>query len=689
MITQPLKSLAEEVGILDQWQDAHGQPVRLDEQVLREVLRALELPADTPEQIHTSLNEARRRKRDAEQGPMVIADANRPIDMRSRLPPGSYCQLQREDGGRTALQLDAHGYLPAQPCGYHRLSCGEQEWQLACAPATCPSVLDLTGRSRVWGIAAQVYSLRRPGDAGLGDILALLQLTESAARHGADALAISPLHAMFSSRPTQYSPYSPSSRHHFNILHAAPEQVLGAEMVARAMKKCHLTEQTRQLEEQSLIDWPAVSALRLRLLRELHRQWPDAPAELHQDFQQFRQQGAEQLQQHCCHEALQQVMLARGESGDWWCWPEALRQPNSAAVDEFARAHAAEVEFHAFAQWLGQRGLQQVQQRARQAGMGIGLIADIAIGADPSGSFGWGCQEQILGQVSVGAPPDLLNRQGQNWGVAAFSPLGLKQHGYSAFISMLRANLAHSGGLRIDHILGLQRLWIIPQGASPEHGAYLNYPLDDLLRLLALESWRHRALIIGEDLGTVPPGFQKILAERQILGMRVLQFEQQDQSLPASRQWSDMALVTTGTHDLPTTLGWLGGRDIEWREQVGQSDAAQSSQDRQQRQREISTLDTALRQEDLLSSNDDQQRLTASIRFLGRTPAPLVMLPLEDVMASMEQPNLPGADNQRHPNWRRRWPEAAADMLDQPQPSQCLHALDEERRNDAGNSTHD
>lgn len=688
MISQALKALAEEAGILCEWHDAHGKPASLDEQVLRGVLRALELPTDNATQINASLIEARRRTRAAEQGPLIVADAGRPIDMHGRLSPGSDCVLLREDGSRQDLQLDAHGYLPAQPWGYHQLSCGEQRWQLACAPHACMSVTELTDKQHIWGIAAQVYSLRRPGDAGLGDTTALQQLVTQAAQHGADALAISPLHAMFSNRPEQYSPYSPSSRSHFNILHADPAQIVGQPMVARALRACQITELAQQLEQHSLIDWPAVSALRLKLLRQLHQQLAELPQQLQQDFQRFRHEGAESLQLHCCHEALQQHMLEQGQSDDWRQWPAPWRDPESAEVQEFAQQHAAELEFHAFGQWLAARGLAQVQQSARQAGMGIGLIADMAIGADPSGSFSWAGQSQLLGKVSVGAPPDLLSRDGQNWGVAAFSPQGLKQHGYSAFIAMLRANLAHSGGLRIDHIMGLQRLWIIPEGAESRHGAYLNYPLDDLLRLLTLESWRHRALIIGEDLGTVPAGLQKTLAQRHILGMRVLQFEQQDGALPPPEHWSDQALATTSTHDLPTTIGWLEGKDIDWRERVGQSEADQSVKDRLHREQQIHVLDKALRQQDLLSSTDNTQRLSACIRFLGRTPAPLVLLPLEDVMASPEQPNLPGSD-ERHPNWRRRWSVNAADMLNQPLPKQRLHALDAERRSHDRTHCHD
>lgn len=691
MSRQALNNLADEAGILHQWQDAHGQNMTLDQEVLRELLRALALPADSPGQIHSSLMLARQRRRDADRGPLIIADAGRPIDMHGRLPPGSYCQLQQENGTLVELQLDSHGYLPGQPFGYHLLNCGDQQWQLACAPPACPSVAELTGRQHIWGIAAQVYSLRRAGDAGLGDTSALWQLARSAAAQGADVLAISPLHAMFNTRPEQYSPYSPSSRNLFNILHADPAQLLGEDRVQQALRDCGLTGQARYLEQQKLIDWPAVTALRLTLLRHLHQQLGELPVPLQQDFTAFRQQGGPQLQQHCCHQALQQAMLERGHGDDWRHWPSALRQPDSTEVNQFAEQQAPTLEFHAFTQWLIQRSLTQIQQELTEqdSPMSIGLLADMAIGADPSGSFAWACQKQLLSKVSIGAPPDLLNRQGQNWGVAAFCPLGLRQHGYSALIAMLRANLACSGGLRIDHIMGLQRLWIIPDGASPHQGAYLNYPLDDLLRLLALEATRHRALIIGEDLGTVPAGLQSILAQRDILGMRVLQFEQQEQGLPPPERWSEQALATTATHDLPSTLGWLAGRDIDWREQVGQSDAEQSQADRRQRQQQIQLLDQALRQQDLLSADDDRQRLSACIRFLGRTPAPLVLLPLEDVMASEEQPNLPGADNRLHPNWRRRWPQPAAEMLNQPGPRQRLQALDRERQQRHRKPDHD
>ena len=680
MSTRQLFQLAEEAGVLCHWTDAHGHSASLDEQALLGVLKALQLPADTPAQLDASLARARQLRQEAEHGPLLICNAEQPIDVRSRLGPGSHCQVLREDGHAITLQVDRHGYLPALPCGYHQLSCGEQQWQLACAPPACPSIPELTGgRRHIWGIAAQVYSLRRTGDGGLGDTAALQDLVLSAADKGADALAISPLHAMFSCRPEHYSPYSPSSRSLLNILHAAPAQILGAEAVQRALRECQLGALAQTLEQQELIDWPAVSALRLQLLRQLHAHFAEAPVTLREDFQRFRHDGGESLQLHCCHEALQRHMLDAGHGDDWHHWPAPWGQPDSPAVRRFAEEQAAELEFHAFGQWLAARCLAQVQQQARSAGMGIGLISDMAIGADPSGSFGWACQQQLLSQVSIGAPPDLLNQDGQDWGVAAFSPLGLKRNGYSAFIAMLRANLAQAGGVRIDHVMGLQRLWIIPDGASPQAGAYLNYPLDDLLRLLALESWRHRALIIGEDLGTVPAGLQALLAERNILGMRVLLFEQEDGHMPAAHKWSAQALATTGTHDLPTLSGWLDSRDINWRLRANERSPEQARHDRQVRDEQVNVLDAALQSEGLLDENAGiAEQLDAGIRFLGRTPAPLVLVPLEDIMGSEEQPNLPGSAV--HPNWRRRWPQPAADMLDAELPRQRLQHLQQERQ---------
>ncbi|MNZ29695.1 4-alpha-glucanotransferase [compost metagenome] len=603
------------------------------------------------------------------------------LSLADRQRPGQAYQLRLEDGRLLDGRLDADGRLVApDTCGYHRLAIGERELGLAVAPAACQGVMELTARQRIWGLGVQLYALRRPGDGGLGDTRALEDLARSAAAKGADALAISPVHALFSANGQQYSPYSPSSRLHFNVLHAAPASVLGEAAVARALQATGLGPQFARLEALPLIDWPAVARARQTLLRQLYRDFSADSGPLHHDFERFRERGGDALLLHSRFEALHRHMLGSGQPGDWRLWPEHLRDPGHAAVQRFAVEHAAEIEFHAFSQWLIARCLERAQISAVGAGMRIGLIADLAVGADCAGSEAWACQDELLPMVTVGAPPDILNRSGQNWGVWAFSPQGLRERGFHAFIRMLRASLSHCGGIRIDHVMGLQRLWVIPPGAPPDAGAYLQFPFRDLLRLLALESWRNQALVIGEDLGTVPEGLREELARRQVLGMRVLQFEQRDGRFIPPEHWPDNALATTSTHDLPSLQGWFQGRDIEWRLKAGHNAPEQARAELDERQRECHALVAALRQQGQLSVHESSLEacVEGCIGYLGETPAPLVLLPLEDALGELEQPNLPGPGDV-HPNWRRRWPVAAAELLDQPRARCHLDRLAEGR----------
>ncbi|WJN57349.1 4-alpha-glucanotransferase [Pseudomonas sp. SO81] len=676
-----LAELADAAGLSVDWQDAHGRPQRVSPEAQRRLLESLGYPAQSPQQIQGSLAELRQRDADPATDPLLTLERGQATRLRGFAPEEPY-KLTREDGQVQSGRLDQHGCLPAQELpGYHRLEIGDVRLTLAVAPPACRSVEELCGKRHAWGLTAQLYSLRRPGDGGLGDTRALEELARHAANHGADALAISPVHAMFSADPEHYSPYSPSSRLFFNVLHADPANLLGSEPVEWAIEACDLQEEWTRLEQLELIDWPAVAKARQCLLRELYRDFRENGGALLGNFTAFCDAGGDALLQHCRFEALHGHMLGSGESGDWRNWPEHFRDPRHAAVQRFASQHSDEVGFHAFSQWLVARGLESAQTVASGAGMGIGLIADLAVGADCAGSQAWSRQDELLQEVTVGAPPDILNRAGQNWGVSAFSPDGLRRHGFRAFIEMLQANLAHAGGIRIDHVMGLQRLWVIPHGGEPQEGAYLRYPMTDLLRLLALESHRHRALIIGEDLGTVPEGLREELARRNILGMRVLLFEQHDGRFIAPRHWPRDALATTSTHDLPSIKGWLAGHDIDWRLRAGHSRAEQESDDRAGRARESAALVDALAEHGRLqgSREDADACLQASIDYIGRTPASLVLLPLEDATGADQQPNLPGP-GQLHPNWRRRQALPVRQLLEQPDTERRLTRLAKARQ---------
>lgn len=676
-----LAELALSAGLSIDWTDAHGRPQSVSPEAQRSLLEAFGYPAQSPEQIRASLGalEQQRHAHPAEE--LLFQDLGQPLRLARHAADTPYLLID-EQGRSSSGRLDRDGcLLPVEQPGYYRLEIGGSQQRLAVTPAACLSVEQLCGKRRIWGLTAQLYALRRPGDGGLGDTQTVAELARHAADQGADALALSPVHALFSASHEHYGPYSPSSRLFFNVLHAAPESLLGREVVQRAISTSGVQAELTRLESLELIDWPAVAETRQRLLRHLYADFRRSPGELLERFEAFCTKGGDALMQHCRFEALHEHQVQNGESADWRDWPTQLRDPAQEAVRRFAEEHAECVRFHAFCQWLIADGLQAAQASAADAGMAIGLIADLAVGADCAGSQAWSRQEELLPEVTVGAPPDILNRNGQNWGVTAFSPNGLRRHGFRAFIEMLQANLAHAGGIRIDHVMGLQRLWVIPRGGRPQDGAYLRYPLNELLRLLALESHRHRALVIGEDLGTVPEGLQDELARRNILGTRVLLFEQRDGRFIAPRQWPRNALATTATHDLPSIKGWLAGHDIDWRIRAGHSSPGVLAADRAERQRERNALLLALAENGQLREGEDEVEtcLQASIGYIGSTPSALALLPLEDACGLDQQPNLPGP-GEAHPNWRRRYPLPVRELLEQPLPRQRLARLARARR---------
>lgn len=688
MSDERLEHLAKAAGLSIEWVDADGRDQRVKPEVLRAVLGGLGLAAETEEQIEKSLEQLHLGSEACDLPPLLTADQGAPLSLKDFFEPNTPYRLQLEDGTQQTGNLDAQARLAAiETPGYHQLQIADQSLTIAVAPPACPSVEEIAGPS-AWGITVQLYSLRRPGDGGLGDTLALETLARSAAAHGAHAVGISPVHAMFVSHSDQYSPYSPSSRLFYNVLYSAPGAILGETPLRQAIESCGIEAQLQQLEQLELVDWAAVSETRRCLLRTLYEQFSTGGNALEPDFASFREAGGEALENHCRFEALHAALLDdNGNPQHWRRWPEQYRSPANPAVEAFAQEHADDVSFHAFCQWLIARGLERAQTAARSAGMGIGLISDLAVGADGGGSQAWSRQEEVLAALSVGAPPDILNRSGQNWGIAAFSPWGLKANGYRAFIEMLRANLAHAGGMRIDHVMGLMRLWVTPVGASPEQGAYLNYPFDDMLRLLTLEAWRHNAVILGEDLGTVPEGLREKLAARRILGMRVLLFEHDDKGeFTPPNEWSSDALATTTTHDLPTIRGWWGAQDIDWRIRVGQNPEEERPKQTAERERERQGLNKVLRSfapeadGELL---DPVNAVEASACFIGLTPAPLALLPMEDILGLVEQPNLPGIVD-AHPNWRRRYPEDSATLLDNPESTRRLQCLAEARRKAQG-----
>jgi 4-alpha-glucanotransferase len=607
MNDETIHEQARKAGIAVDWTDASGQAQRVSTTSLKRILDALGDggPSQPP--------------------PLVTAALGEPIDIAAEGP----AELVLEDGSRQSMTLHS-GVSPINTPGYHTLRFGDREVTLAVAPRRCVTVEDIAPGQRLWGLAVQLYSLKRPDDGGIGDTTALAMLAREAARHGADALALSPTHSLFPDDPDRFGPYSPSSRLFLNPLLIDPATVLGEQRVEAETEP-----------DQPLIDWPSAARRKYALLRRLYDDFVGSKSSRVPAFEAFIRERGSSLAGHVGFE---------GRS-------------------------SADPLYYAFLQWLADGAFAAAQKAAKDAGMRIGLIGDLAIGLDGGGAQVGANPQDFLSGLSIGAPPDMFNPLGQDWGLTSFSPRALVAGGFAPFIATLRANLRHAGGVRIDHAMGLMRLWLVPHGAPSTEGAYLTYPLDDLLRLLALESHRHKAIVIGEDLGTLPPSFRARCRDAGIAGMDVLWFQRDRERFLAPHEWRPEAVGMTTTHDLPTVAGWWRGADLELRRGIGtveESEIANRPQERTSLWRAFA--DAGVAHGTTPTPSDTDPVVDAAIEFVAQAPGPLAIVPLEDIMGVAEQPNLPGTTDQ-HPNWRRRFHLPAGEMLQDPKAEERLRRL--------------
>lgn len=595
---------ARSAGLAVDWTDAMGRPQRVRTESLRRLLDALD-----------GVDAA------ASPPPLVTARLGQPIAI-AGLDADHPAELALEDGEVKSVMV-RDGALPGiRRLGYHHLRFADREVTLAVAPSRCVTLQDIGGGERMWGVSAQVYSLRRAGDGGIGDAGAVRDLVEAAARHGADAVALSPVHSLFPHDAARYGPYSPSSRLFLNPLYADPAATFDSTTVVPG----------DAMERATLIDWPTASAAKFARLRALFDEFDQVDTPLLREFEAFVVEGGEALRQHARFEAEQAAGSER---------------------------------YHLFLQWITARSFAAAQQAAKAAGMRIGLLSDLAIGMDRTGSHAWARRSDLLMGLSIGAPPDAFNPHGQDWGLTGFSPRALLATGFAPFLATLRAALAHAGGVRIDHIMGLMRLWLIPRGQPAGEGAYLAYPLEDLLNLLALESHRHSAVVIGEDLGTVPPGFRTRLRRAGIAGMDVLWFERTRLHFKKPSRWRADAIAMTTTHDLPTVAGWWSGEDIRTRRALGLGAPGEDQARAQDRTRLWRAFANAGLDGGMPPADQPAHAVDAALGYVAQSPSPLMLAPLEDLLGLVEQPNLPGTIDE-HPNWRRRLEPPARELFEMP-----------------------
>ncbi|HLY06249.1 MAG TPA: 4-alpha-glucanotransferase [Rhizomicrobium sp.] len=632
-------ALAREAGLAVEWTDAHGTPRTVGIETLRAVLAALDLPAGSKRDMKDSRARLRQEKNRTppltivRAGEAVSLDGEKSAAIEAEDGTARTVRLRKSPDGRTSFRA------PREP-GYYRMESGGKETALAVAPARALSPQDIAGHGGLAGVSVQIYALRGGTSGGFGDFAALGSFARGAGRAGFHAVMASPTHALFGAGPARFSPYSPSTRLFLNPLFA--DQTLAG---GPKLGEPH--------GEDPLIDWGTAAARKSRVLRQAFATFRRAGTQGR--FETFCRDGGERLLAHALFETLDTHFRGRGIRG-FRNWPAGFESPAGTKVADFAKHHRRDVEYQLFLQWLAARSAEAAQKNARST-MAIGIVADLAVGMDPQGSHAWSAPQELLSGLHVGAPPDIFNTQGQDWGLTTLSPRALPTLGFVPFIATLRAAMRHAGGVRIDHALGLRRLWVVPAGASASEGVYISYPEESLLRLIALESHRHRAVVVGEDLGTVPQGFRADLAEAGVLGMQVLWFERDGGEFAKPSTWRREAMATTTTHDLPTVAGWWTERDIDWRKYLGHLQTREA-QERAERGRDRARLWAALKAArcatgDMPAQESFEAAVEGALAYVGGTRCTLAFAPVEDLAADTEQPNLPGTIDE-HPNWRRR-----------------------------------
>jgi 4-alpha-glucanotransferase len=617
---------AAELGIQTEFMDAHGQRRVTDRAALEAIVNAL--PGRAPCRFVA--------------GPVVVRSGRRDrttLRQAARFPVTwkILADLKVIAKGEATDRTIA---WPADlPVGSYRLHLADaaslsEEVPLLVAP---PKAVD-GDFDRCWLLAIQLYSVKSARNWGMGDFTDLATLIELGAQLGAGGIGLNPLHALFDDRPGDCSPYAPNSRLFLNGLYIDLEKL--PEFAATATDPELLAE----ARQGSIVDYAAVAALKWKALRAAFAAFRARPdAKRTEAFEAFRRERGKLLLRFGCFEALRHKF-----NTPWWQWPEEWRQPDDTRCAKLcAGPDGVEVEFVEFTQWVADQQLQSCRDLAKRKRMKAGLYLDVAVGVQADGFDAWNEQVAISRHLSVGAPPDVMNTAGQNWGLAGFNAAGLEAQSFEPFRDMVRASMRHAGAIRLDHVLGLMRLYLVPQGFSPRDGVYVQMPFEALLAVTAQESAAHRCVVIGEDLGTVPAGFRDQMADWGIWSYLVMMFERDDRGMfRGLDHYAANALVTFNTHDLPTYAGWRSFGDLAQKRSLG-IDPGESDADRWHA---LHMMSDALRHHGI--NNHD---LYAMIAFLSRTKSRLLAISLEDLLGVAEQPNIPGTVDE-HPNWRRKLP---------------------------------
>jgi 4-alpha-glucanotransferase len=567
------------------------------------------------------------------------------------------------------------------PAGYHELQAavaggGTGRCLLIVSPPRCYEPASLSAGRRLWGIAVQLYTLRSRDNWGIGDFGDLNVLIRWVASLGAGFVGLNPLHALAPADPGRSSPYSASSRHFLNVLYIAVPLVAEFKTCQAARERWSdpkIARRVGELRDRDLVDYQGVAELKLEFLALLYRDFRDrhlAPStDRGADFRAFVAAGGELLHKHACFDALDRHLRATlGTAAGWQNWPQQYRDVNGPAAAQFAARHAEDVEFHLYLQWLAHEQLRGAQALARELGMPVGLYGDYAVGANPAGSETWVDQEGYRMGAEIGAPPDPLALKGQGWGIPPQDPFVMQSRRLQGFTRLIRNNMRYYGALRLDHVMALFRQWWVAAGLTPTEGAYVHYPLDEMLTVLALESARSACLVVGEDLGVVPDEMRRAMPEYGLYHYKVLLFEKLDGRFRRPGEYVRHALATATTHDMPTLRSFWEGRDVELRHRLNLYPSAEIESDIvREREHDRNLLLASLEEQGLkpaqpaVASDPFTLELAKALHlYLARSATLLVAVQIEDLLGMTLPVNVPGTHHE-YPNWQRK---VSADLED-------------------------
>jgi len=715
-----LKQVADLARISDSYVSAWGEPASVEEETIRRLLSSLGYDTSSDEALLKSAE--KKHKKDVLPPVLVVRDSEQPIEIELNLgvsaresefswkleteqgeSPEGYLQSQivrdeREQGGPLVFQL------PKLEWGYHKLIVNRKrrktpyEMTLIVTPSSCYKQDKLEQGGKLWGPSVQLYTLRTQHNWGIGDFGDLKQLVAEIASRGGDFVGLNPIHSLFPANPEGASPYSPSSRRWLNVLYidvsSVPEFVLSVE-AQQIVGSSDFQQRLHKVRDAHWVNYSEVSELKMSVLPLLFEEFKsrhlDKMTDRAKAFLDFVEQGGDSLMHQATFDALHRKLFAEDSSvWGWPVFPEKYRHFHNPAVKAFIEEHKDDVQLYLYLQWIADGQINEAQTLAEEKGMSVGLYRDLAVGVANSGSETWADEGNLIMDASIGAPPDVLGPLGQNWGLPPLNPQVLQATGYDAYIKLLRANMKHCGALRIDHVLGLLRLWWIPQGEGAKDGAYIYYPVEDMLAILALESHRYQCSVIGEDLGTVPDEIVEILADAGVHSYKVFFFETaEDGGYYSPKHYTEQSMSALCTHDMPTLRGFWHCDDLKTGSELGlYPDEEQLKglfDDRLKCKQEILNsvewhgfLPDGVGRDATLVPMDRYLSEALQLHLAAGSSA-LLSVQLEDWLEMDKPVNIPGTVDE-YPNWRRKLSVNLDDIFARDEVNHIAKRLTEVRR---------